>query len=170
MTAHVQHIFSCPRCDSDIVDIKTTTSCPSCGLPLGKQDQLPYTPPYTLTEQHEKYRDPRTHVETFLNLPIEKANSIMNDALSLISVVAGKNTPTADIRKLVEMAIQIGEVARAYDSFLKAGGRHVPSFFIETTSSGAPNEPETTRAREHPPASPPDAIESLLPKMPGSGS
>ena len=105
----------------------------------------PYTPPYTLTEQHEKYLDSKTYVEVLLDLPINKANSIMNDALSLIEVLAGKNTSTSDIRNIVGMAIKVGEIAKAYDQFLSVGGKHVPSFFqtpaTQTTETalGDPN-------------------------------
>jgi hypothetical protein len=40
------------------------------------------------------------------------------------------------------MAIKIGEIAQAYDAFLTAGGKHVPSFFIKSTAtqSGVEND------------------------------
>ena len=135
MRAQVSGVFICPRCEEGVSSIETTTECPSCGLPLGKKELAPYTPPYTFTEQHEKFKDSESYVGALIHLPINKANSIMNDALSLIEVIAGKNTPTADIRNIVSMAISIGEIAKAYDAFLSSGGRHVPTFFIKTTTS-----------------------------------
>lgn len=149
--ANIQTLFLCPRCDEGITSIGTTTSCPSCGLPLGKQEALPYTPPFTFTEQHEKYQDTNTYVEVLRDLPIHKANSIMNDALTLIELISGKNTSTTDIRNLVGMAIKIGEIAKSYDAFLTSGGKHTPSFFLKQTTppSGDPNVPsEKARSNE----------------------
>ena len=136
MAATIQNTFHCPRCEEGITSINNTAECPACGLPLGTQNLAPYTPPYTFTEQHEKFKSTKAYVETLVSLPINKANSIMNDALSLIEIVAGKNTPTTDIRNIVKMAIKIGEIAKAYDEFLSAGGKHVPSFFTETAQTG----------------------------------
>jgi rRNA maturation protein Nop10 len=163
-------IYQCPRCESGVISLENVTACPDCGLPLGKQSQAPYTPPYTLTEQHEKYRDQKAHVKAFIDLPITKANSIMNDALSLIEVVSGKNTPTADIRNLVAMAIRIGEIAKAYDAYINAGGKHTPSFFIsettETSSAGVKNESKITESSRDSSTSPTNNASTHVAKMP----
>lgn len=151
MPAQIQSVFLCPRCEEGITSIAKTTECPSCGLPLGKQLSDTYTPPYTLTEQHEKLGAKEDYVRFLTDLPTNKANSIMNDALSLIEVVSGKNNSAADIRNLVSMAIRIGEIGKAYDAFLSVGGKHTPSFFQtkqNTNSRGDLNaqpEPQTRR-------------------------
>jgi hypothetical protein len=69
-------------------------------------------------------------VKAIAELPIDKANSIMNDALVLIETISGKNTPVSGMRDLVAMGIRIGEIATAYHKYLEAGGRHFPTFFI----------------------------------------
>ncbi len=153
MSIQIQNVFLCPRCEEGITSIAKTTACPSCGLPLGKQLSDTYTPPYTLTEQHEKLAAKEDYVKFLMDLPTHKANSIMNDALSLIEVVSGKNNSTADIRNLVSMAIRIGEIAKAYDAFLSAGGKHTPSFFQtqQTISSrGNPNAEPASETRRDP--------------------
>jgi hypothetical protein len=104
-------------------------TCPNCGLPLGRQPELPYTPPRTLTEQHEKYKDTELLTNTILDLPIEKANSIVNDALAIVELLPGKKNTVSDIRIIVELAIRIGNIASAYHKYLEDGGKHVPAFF-----------------------------------------
>lgn len=168
--AQVSSLYVCPRCEEGISAIKQIVSCPSCGLPLGKQTQAPYTPPYTLTEQHQKYQDTKQYVQALQDLRIEKANSIMNDALSLIEIVAGKNTPIADIRNLIEMAIRIGDIAKAYDAFLIAGGKHIPSFYIKQTSPGESNELKNAKSSGVTPPGPTNPPSPLLAEMPRGGN
>lgn len=132
MPANIQLCYICPRCDHALASIDNVTACPSCGLPLGKQDVDPYTPPYTLSEQHYKYLNSDRLVSVLADMPIEKANNIMNDALIIIENVAGKKTRVEGIRELMQMAIRIGEIASAYEKFLQAGGRHHPTHHIKT--------------------------------------
>lgn len=147
MPAHIKSVFLCPRCEEGITSIEITASCPNCGLPLGKQALDPYTPPYTFSEQNEKYLHREQLLNVLENLPIEKANSIVNDALLIIENIAGKKTRVEGIRTLMGMAIRIGEVATAYENFLKAGGRHYPSFFIQQQQQNQENQSESTRER-----------------------
>lgn len=158
MSANILHVFLCPRCEEGITSIQTATACPSCGLPLGKHPVAPYTPPYTFTEQHHRFKEVETLSRTLADLPIDKANSIMNDALLLMETLSGKNTPTKGIRDMVKLAIRVGEIATAYEKYLEAGGKHFPAFFIkEQQQQENPennHEPET-RLGQSPPAAPP---------------
>jgi hypothetical protein len=151
----IKNIFQCPRCDHDITSIGTTTSCPSCGLPLGNSHVDPYTPPYTFTEQHTKLEDTEQYVKTLTDLNINKANNIVNDALTIFETIAGKNTSVSGIGSLVRMGIRIGEIAKAYDNFLSVGGKHVPSYFIKTPP-GESNVTETIGDGKKPSSSPSD--------------
>jgi hypothetical protein len=174
MTATIKTIFSCPRCDNGITSIETTTKCPSCGLPLGKYNDDPYTPPLTFTEQHEKHRDTKLHVKAITELPIEKANSIMNDALSIMELIAGKKENTSGISMLIGMGIKIGEIAKAYDAYLTAGGKHVPSFYTTSTASkpgDKQDEPVSKNASgEQSSTSTENNVSSHMEQMHGSGN
>ena len=131
MSATIKSIFLCPRCEEGITSIETTTVCPNCALPLGKQILDAYTPPYTLSEQNEKYKDQERFARVVSELPIAKANSMLNDALVILETVPGKINRIEDIRYLVETGIRIGNIATGYQKFLEAGGKHFPSFFIK---------------------------------------
>jgi hypothetical protein len=131
MCAQIKVCFQCPRCEAGITSIENTVSCPGCGLPLGKQPVSPYSPPYSFSEQHLKYTNTELLLDVLSGLPIEKANSIMNDALLIIENIAGKKTPVEGISLLVRMAIRIGEIAKTYEEFLTAGGKHFPSFLAQ---------------------------------------
>ena len=131
--AHIQNLFVCPRCENGITSIKTTTSCPECSLPLGNMEIPSYSTPWSFTEQHEKFQDKELYLKTLMDLPITKVNSILNDALSVMEVIAGKKTQVSDMRTVMEIGMRIGEIAKAYDAFLQAGGKHVPGFFIKST-------------------------------------
>jgi hypothetical protein len=130
--AVIKRVFLCPRCEEGISSIETTTSCPSCGLPLGKQALEAYTLPYTLSEQHLKYINSEKLIDVLAVMPIDKANNIANDTLIIFENLAGKRTRVEDIRILVKLGIRIGEIAKAYEQFLEAGGKHHPTHFIKT--------------------------------------
>ena len=132
--AIVQSIYQCARCESEIVAISTTVECPACGLPLGKYHDDPYTPPLTFTEQHIKHRDTKRFVTVLSELSVEKANSIINDALSVMESIGGKKCEISGIRTMIEMSVRIGEIAKAYDAFLQAGGKHIPSYYLTPTT------------------------------------
>jgi hypothetical protein len=156
--AVISGIFLCPRCEAEVLSIKTAFSCPNCGLPLGRQPVAPYTPPYTLFEQHEKYQDKEAFVNVVINLPIEKANSMLNDALAVIELIAGKINSTSDIRIVMGLARKIGDIANAYHTYLEVGGKHVPNFFnkqqnqneeqnnVNTEENGAGQDSSTSPA------------------------
>ena len=131
MSAQVKLCYLCPRCDAGITSLETTFACPACGLPLGKQHQDPYTPPYTFTEQHEKFKEREKLLDVMSGLPIDKTNSIMNDALLIIETISGKNNPVTDIREMVQLGKRIGEIAVAYEKYLEAGGKHYPSLLFK---------------------------------------
>lgn len=136
----IQTIFVCPRCEENITSIDTAAKCPSCGLPLGHSEVEPYTPPYTFTEQHHKLQDAKLLASVLADLDTNKMNSIVNDALSIFETISGKNCDTPDISTVMKMGMRIGEIAKAYDSYLMAGGKHVPAFFVKTkTTSGEQN-------------------------------
>jgi hypothetical protein len=143
--AQIKWCYACPRCGAGITSLESTTRCPDCALPLGKQDLDPYTPPYTFSEQHEKYRDTEKLVTTLAELPIEKANSILNDALLSLENIAGKKTHISDISLVVKMGKRIGKIAVAYENFLGTGGKHHPSFF--TKEQQQQKEIQTERPR-----------------------
>jgi hypothetical protein len=160
MPVIISNLFICPRCEEGITSIETATACPSCGLPLGKQNVPPYTPPFTFTEQHDRLKDTEHLTITLADLPIEKANSIMNDALLLMETLPGKNTTPPGIRQMVKLAIRIGEIASAYEKYLEAGGKHFPSLFIkeqQQENQEQPNEPQTR------------VVPVLTPSTPGNG-
>ena len=158
MTAIIKQIFLCPRCENGITSVESTTSCPSCGLPLGKQLLDPYVPPYSFSEQHLKYTNTELLLDVLSSLPIEKANSIMNDALLVIENIAGKKTPVEGISLVVKMAIRIGEIAKAYEDFLTAGGKHFPSFLAQQQQQNQEKQDESKNQMGRDPTSalPPD--------------
>jgi hypothetical protein len=77
-----------------------------------------------------------------VDLPVDIANNIMNDALHIVQTIPAKKVRVSDIRTLMRMAIQIGDIARKYEEFLLAGGTHTPDLFIkvgeddESTTNG----------------------------------
>ena len=127
MSVQVSVCYVCPRCSAGITSLEHTVSCPGCGLPLGIQKNDPYTPPYTLTEQHEKYRQPDALLDALAQLPTEKMNNIINDALLILENIGGKKTHVSDIRLAVQMGVKIGKIAEAYEIFLENGGKHYPT-------------------------------------------
>lgn len=140
MSVHIRYTYMCPRCGEGINSDKLSLSCPTCELVLGfKNLEKPYTPPYTLTEQHYKYADKLLHVETFLTLSKEKMFSMMNDALSIVETLPAKKGAYSDIRFLLGMAIRIGKMAEAYEKFLVDGGKHVPHIVAEYASKSNTN-------------------------------
>lgn len=144
MTVMIKSILICPRCDAGITASDSTTNCPECGLILGTKIGPDYQPPLTLTEQHLKFQDDQRHLEVLINLPIEKANSMLNDALNILETVTAKKVNISDIRNLMGMALRIGELAKAFDSYLQAGGKLVPSLFLEVEERKKSLTPLTT--------------------------
>lgn len=76
---------------------------------------------------------------------------MVNDALNIIETLPAKKVPASDIRYLVEMAMKIGQIATKYDEYIRAGGKHVPSLFIN--EGDTKNESESEPARRAPPIS-----------------
>jgi hypothetical protein len=137
--------------------------CPSCGLLLGKKDNFtPYTYPYTLCEQHYKYEDQEKFLERLRDMPLEKAMSVLNDALNIVETIGAKNLETPGISSLVGLAMKIGEVAKAYQAFLEAGGRHVPGVLLKNKKSKNPESQNEslseTGAREESSSSEPEML------------
>jgi hypothetical protein len=145
MSASIKHIFQCPRCENDVTSFETVMQCPICGLPLGKMEAEPYTAPYTLSEQHLKFKDSLKYAKALAELPPDKALSILNDALNIVENIGGTKSPSEDIRNMVKMAMRIGRIASAYDHFIQAGGKHAPALLKQQQE---PNEPETVRPKK----------------------
>lgn len=128
--ASIKSIYQCPRCEESMtVDTGRPKNCPGCGYEFSAA-VLGYKYPLTMHEQHEKLQKDAEHRQALLDMPIDKANSIMNDSLNIMQVLPGKIVTKSDIRELMGMAIKIGEIAKAYEAFLIAGGQHVPALFL----------------------------------------
>lgn len=125
----IRHIYECPHCEAPITSQKRPDKCPECGYSFGEAG-LDYKAPMTLSEQHERLSNDLAHYAAILDLSMEKANSIMNDALNIIETLSAKKVKTSDIRYLVQMGKKIGEIATKYDEFIVAGGKHGPSLFL----------------------------------------
>lgn len=136
MSAVIKNIYTCPRCDEGITASSKPDFCPGCGFKLsGNVDS--FTVPHTIAEQSERLTNKTEHVQFVLNLSMDAATNIMQDALHIIQTIGGKKVLASDIRNLMGLAIKIGDVAKKYEEFLGAGGSHTPGLFI---TSGETNE------------------------------
>lgn len=135
MAAQVSFVYECPKCLEPLKSKERPKFCPLCKYDFGESGDH-YKLPTTLSEQYDRLQNHPVYYQTILNLPMEKANSIVNDALHIIQTIAAKNVPVSDIRYVVEMSIKIGQIAKKYQKYLEAGGKHVPSLFIKETQDG----------------------------------
>lgn len=143
--AAIKTLYECPHCKETLTASRRPEKCPNpkCGYDFGEALNE-YKYPVTLGEQLERMLTKQVHHDAVIAMPIEKANFMMNDALNIIQTIPAKNVKASDIRHLVMMAIQIGEIATKYHEYLEAGGRHVPSLFIKEgdTNEQLPKEPD----------------------------
>jgi hypothetical protein len=120
--------------------------CRECGYSFIENNFNTYTTPVTITEQLIKLNSLDGARDAILGLTQGKALSVLEDAQKIMETIAGRKTATVDIRPIVECAIKIGEIGKAYDAFIKAGGKHVPSLFINNNHEDVKDEPtENTR-------------------------
>jgi hypothetical protein len=157
MAAEVKLVLICPRCQEGITAGSDNVKCPKCEFPLGPRPEgRALLPPMTLTEQKIKSGASDMEMfETISNLSADKACSIVNDALLILETLPGKKSELAGISPLVEMSLRIGELAKAYDAFLRAGGKHVPNIKIkhdQEQQEKKKNESIQETARGKPPA------------------
>ena len=138
----IKNTYVCPRCEEGITAATKPDFCPGCGFKLSMNNTV-FTVPVTIAEQQERISDKILHAKFILNLPIDTATNILNDALHIVQTIPGKKVLASDIRNLMGMAIQIGEIAKQYESFLAAGGTHTPGLFI--TTGEKTNELQKTR-------------------------
>lgn len=131
MAIEIKTLYECPHCSSSLLSDKRPEICPSCKYEFGTGTTARYRYPITLSEQHEALKNVLQFNSIIVDMPVEKANFIVNDALNIIKTLPAKNVRVSDIRSLVTMAIQIGEIAKKYQEYLEAGGTHVPSLFIQ---------------------------------------
>lgn len=164
----IKPAFICPRCDEGITATSKPEHCPSCGLKFSDVSNG-FVTPITIAEQQERINDKDKHAKFILALPVDTATNILNDALHIIQTIPGKKVRASDIRDLMGMAIQIGDVAKKYEDFLAAGGVHTPGLFIKTkTTTGDGNELQKTTNGGTTPAS--VATPMLAPVEPDGGS
>jgi len=147
--ASVKTVYECPHCEAPLTSPKRPDKCPACGYSFGEAI-MEFKYPLPLSEQMERIQNAPQLYQAILDMPITKANFIMNDALNIIETISAKNVPVSDISSVVMMAIKIGKIASQYHEFLAAGGKHVPSLFI---TEGEENERSSDRVREDPPRS-----------------
>ena len=129
MSVKINTIMVCPRCQEANTGEAESINCGHCGFPLGAQtaNVKAYTTPYTLTEQHAKYGDDKKYLEAIMKMDLDKMMSIMNDALNIVEILPTcKNSPNVGISNLIGLAKSIGDIARAYENYLIAGGKHPP--------------------------------------------
>jgi hypothetical protein len=153
--AAIKTLYQCPRCSEGITATQRPKHCPNCKYDFG-EGASNYNYPLTLSEQHMRLQKRDEYHDALIAMPITKANSVMNDALNIVQVLPAKNVPVSDIRSLVTMAIQIGEIAKKYHEYLIAGGKHVPDLYLtqlpSTQSGDTINEqPKKEAARAEPP-------------------
>lgn len=131
MAIEIKTLYECPHCKSSLLSEKRPEVCPSCNYEFSAGTVQRYRYPHTLSEQHEAINNAMQFHTVIADMPIAKANFIVNDALNIIKTLPAKNVRVSDIRSLVTMAIQIGEIAKKYQEYLEVGGTHVPSLFIQ---------------------------------------
>ena len=151
MAAEIRHIYQCPRCDSGVTATASTTECPQCGLALGVQaGGRGFNPPLTLFEQQIHRNDKAGHLRALLELPHEKVMAVLQDALNIMEAIAVKKASATDIRSVVELGTRIGDIAKAYDAFIHAGGRHTPAIFLAIEAETPPPAPPKTTPSPQP--------------------
>lgn len=130
-------VYECPHCNAPLTSGKRPETCPECKYNFGEA-AMDFKLPVMLSEQNVRLQNKTAYLDTIIDLPIEKANFILNDALNIVQTVPIKNVRVSDIRELMQMAIAIGQIATKYQEYLEAGGKHGPSlFFKEETQDGS---------------------------------
>jgi len=140
MAAKIEYVYSCPRCGEGITSKSLNTRCPTCQLVLGTKEVEPYEYPYTMVEQHHKYGDSRTQLDKLINIPKDKAASMLNDALLIVETFPAQKAQIDDIRFMAELAVRVGDIAQKYLDYLDAGGRHVPNIIISLDEQNKNNQ------------------------------
>lgn len=143
--AKIKMIYTCPKCEESTTAEDKPEKCGACGCKFPAVGAGGFVEPWTIEEQSVRIPDQKAKARFLLNLPIESASNIMNDALNIIQTIPGKKVKISDIRIIMGMAIQIGEIAKAYEKFLVAGGTHTADIFLQT---GDTNELSATRNGE----------------------
>lgn len=138
----IKNTYVCPKCEEGVTADEKPTHCPACRAKFPAPGYAGFEDPVTITEQQERIKDEAAHMAFVVDLPVDIANNIMNDALNIIQTIPVKKVKVSDIRTMMRMAIQIGEVARKYEEFLLAGGTHTPDLFIKV---GEDDESTTNR-------------------------
>lgn len=139
--AKIKMIFTCPQCEESMTAFEKPEICGGCGAKFPAIGSGGYVEPITIEEQYQRLQDDSGKLKFILNLPIESCNNIMNDALNIMQTVSGKKIDVSGIRILMGLAIKIGEIAKAYETYLSTGGAHTPGLLMTT---GAKNEPTKT--------------------------
>lgn len=129
MGIKIKGAYQCPHCEEVINSSRRPKVCPGCNYDFGSVIS-DYKYPHTLREQFEKLNDKPAFYDTVINMPIEKANAIMNDALNIIETISAKNVQVSDISQVIRMSIKIGQIATKYHEYLAEGGKHAPALFM----------------------------------------
>lgn len=153
MAASVLNIYQCPRCEEHITARQKPKQCVSCGYEFPEDTRPSYMPPMTFSEQHVKYNNEKDMYKAALGITPQKAEYIVLDALLILQTIPGKICRPEDIRNLIGAAKSIGELANAYEAFLQARGKHVPSLYIKETD----NESTSTTGADASASNPTDA-------------
>lgn len=141
----IENIYACPKCDFAVTGQTKPKYCRECGYSFIENNFLSYTTPITISEQLLKLNDLSGARDAVLSLKQEKALAILDDALKILETIGGRKTATLDIRPIVERAIAIGKIGEAYDNFIKAGGKHVPSLYLNNNNEVTKDEPSNLR-------------------------
>lgn len=148
----VETIFVCPKCGFAVPGQVKPKFCRECGYSFIENNFNSYTTPVTITEQLIKLNNIEGARDAIIGLTQSKAAAMMDDAQKIMETIAGRKTATVDIRPLVDCAIKIGELGKAYDAFIKAGGKHVPSLFINNNNGDTVDEPTKNNRKPAEPA------------------
>ena len=128
----IKMIYTCPRCNESTTAEEKPEICGACGSKFPALGSGGYVEPLTIEEQYQRNLNVDAKLKFILSLPIESCNNIMNDALNILQSIPGKKVDVSGIRILMGLAIQIGEIAKAYEIFLASGGAHVPGLLIKS--------------------------------------
>jgi hypothetical protein len=147
MAAEIKIVLLCPRCQEGITSKTPLLKCPKCEYPLGAHvGSDKYVLPMTLTEQRAKLNSSDCdQLDVLINMDKDKMYSIVNDCLIVLETLPGKKCSLSDIRPVIEMALKIGAIAKAYDDFLRAGGKHTPSIIIKHNEQKQEKKNESTQ-------------------------
>lgn len=145
--AKIKLVYTCPRCEEGITAVSKPEICPGCGAKFPATGSGGFMTPITITEQEARISDDIARTKFVLSLPLDTANNILNDALTIMQTLPGKKVKKSDIRIIMGIANRIGEIAKAYEQFLIAGGAHTPELFIKENGEHT-NESTKTRAGE----------------------